>query len=135
MRRASTSGSPVVTPYFLADSDFDGKITVTAVVEETFTDEVSILKEQIQLVNLPEKIKGQVKDAEKEITITLTGLVSAQSLVKEDDIKAKVDVLSYMNEHNMIELEPGIHEMDIQLELPEGVWMEENVQIPVEILK
>ena len=117
----------------LADQAFDGKVSITAVVEETFTEDMKILAEQIQVINLPEKMKSKLKDTEKEMTITLLGFVSAQSQLEEKNIKAKVDVLSYMNEHNMIELEPGIYEMNVKFEMPEGIWTEDEVKVQVEI--
>ena len=117
----------------LADQNFDGKVQVTAVVEETFTEELEITGEQIQVINVPEKIKGVVEDTKEEITIKLTGFVSAKDDFDKKDIKAKVDILSYMNEHNLLELESGTYEMQVRFELPEGVRIEEEVWIQVKI--
>lgn len=117
----------------LADQTFDGEIKVTAVVEETFTREIGISGEQVQIINVPERIQGEVEDPDEEMTVTLTGFVSAEADFDEKDIKAKVDVLSYMNDNNLIELEAGTYEMELRFDLPEGVWIEDEIQIQVKI--
>lgn len=118
----------------LADQHFDGKVNVTAIVEEVFTQEVEIPTEQIRMVNVPEKVTCELEEKDS-VTATVSGFISAKPQWKEEDIYAKVDVLSYMNEHNMMELEAGIYEMDVVFELPEGVWIEDKVQIKIEIIK
>ncbi len=117
----------------LADQNFDEKVKVTAVVEETFTEEIDISGEQVQIINVPEKIKGTVENPEEKIEITVTGFISAEADFDKKNIKAKVDVLSYMNNNNLIELEAGTYEMDVRFDLPEGVWIEDEIQVQVQI--
>lgn len=116
----------------LANQNFDGNIKITAAVEETFTKEIEITEEQVQIINVPERIQGEVEELE-EMTVTLTGFVSAQSDFEEKDIRVKVDILSYMNEHNLIELDAGTYEMDVHFELPEGMWIDDEVKVQVKI--
>lgn len=116
----------------LADQNFAGNVEVTAVVEETFTEEFEVSTDQIQIINVPERIKGEIEDSE-EITITLSGFVSAQTDFEKKDIGVKVDILSYMNDHNLIELNPGTYEMDVRFDLPEGMWIEDDVKVQVKI--
>lgn len=115
-----------------ADSSFDGKVTVTVAVEETFTEEMELTKEDVVVVNVPDGIKGEVEDW-KEKTVVLDGFVSSKANVNKDTIKAKVDVLSYMNENNLMDLKPGTYEMDVEFDLPEGVWVKDEVQVKVKI--
>ena len=119
----------------LADRSFDGKVEATAIVEETFTQDITITKDQLLLVNIPERIKAEVKNPEEEMVITVTGFVSAASALEENGIKVKVDVLSYMNENGLMDLEPGEYEMEVKYELPENVWTEEKVQTEIIILE
>ena len=116
-----------------ADQAFDETVKVTAVVEETFTEDIEITGEQVQLINIPERIKGTVENPEEKIEVTVTGFVSAEADFDAKNIKAKVDVLSYMNDNNLMELEDGTYEMDVLFEFPEGVWTEDEVQVQVEI--
>ena len=117
----------------LADQNFDGKVQVTAVVDEIFTEEVKITGKQIQIVNVPDKISGAIKDLEDEITVSLIGFVSEKDNFDEKDVKAKVDILSYMNKHNLIKLKPGTYEMDVRFDLPEGISTEDEIQVQVKI--
>lgn len=119
----------------LAEASFTGKVAVMAFVEETFTKEIEIPKEQIQVINLPESIVAEIDQPEENIVIEVTGFVSAQDTFQDSDIKAKVDVLSYMNTNNMIELEAGEYEMEVKFELPENIWIEDKVQAKVIVSK
>ena len=38
-----------------------------------------------------------------------------------------------MNRNNLIKLEPGTYEMDVRLELPEGMRTEDEVSVQVKI--
>ena len=116
----------------LANQDFDGNVKITAAVEETFTREIEITEEQVQIINVPERIQGEVEELE-EMTVTLTGFVSAQSDFEEKDIGVKVDILSYMNDHNLIELDAGSYEMNVRFELPEGMWIDDDIKVQVKI--
>ena len=116
----------------LANQDFDGNVKITAAVEETFTREIEITEEQVQIINVPERIQGEVEELE-EMTVTLTGFVSAQSDFEEKDIGVKVDILSYMNDHNLIELDAGSYEMNVRFELPEGMWVDDDIKVQVKI--
>lgn len=119
----------------LADRTFDGKVDVTAVVEETFTREISIPKEQLLLVNVPDGIETEVKNPEEEVVIKVTGFVSALPAFDENNIKVKVDVLSYMNENGLMDMEPGEYEVELKVELPENIWTEEKMQTQILVLE
>ena len=67
-----------------ADSDFDGNIKVTAIVEEIVTKEIEIGKEQIEIVNLPEKIKGEVGDIEDKIKVEISAYGSNENDANEE---------------------------------------------------
>ncbi|MBR3769638.1 MAG: hypothetical protein IKL06_03800 [Lachnospiraceae bacterium] len=116
-----------------ADQTFGGNIKVTAVVEETFAKEVEIPKGQVQIVNVPERIKGEVAESKEEIVITVNGYGSEEADFDVKDVKAKVDILAYMNENNLIELQPGTYEMDVRFETPEGTWIKEEISVDVKI--
>ena len=115
-----------------AEQDFDGKVKVSAVVEETFIEELEVTSEQVQIVNVPEGIQTEVQEMQ-DISVVLNGFVSAKTEFDVNDVKVKVDILSYMNDNNLIELEAGIYEMDVKFDLPEGIWLADKVQIQIKI--
>ena len=119
----------------LADVAFDGKVKVIANVAETFTEEVEIPVERIQIVNVPEGIKVEIKEKKENLTLKVGGFVSEKEEFAEDDINVKIDILGYMNKENMIELPAGTYTLDVTLELPEGVWTDSSFQTEVKISK
>ena len=119
----------------LADAAFDGKVKVTAAVAETFTEEVKIPVERIQIVNVPDGIKVEIKEKKENLILKVGGFASEKEKFAEDDIKAKVDILGYMNKENIIELPAGTYTLDVTLELPEGVWTDSSFQTEVKISK
>lgn len=116
-----------------ADQNFDGSVNVTAVIEEIFTAEAEITGEHIQIVNVPERIRAEVGELEENIVLTMSGYSSSETVLNRENIKVKVDVLSYMNDNNLIELQPGTYEMQLRFEIPEGVWINDEVKVPVKI--
>ena len=118
-----------------AEPSFTGRVAVIAYVEETFTKEIEISKEQIQMINLPEGVVAEIDNPEENIVVEVNGFVSNEADFQESDIKAKVDVLSYMNTNNMMELETGEYEMEVKFELPENIWIEDKLQTKVIISK
>lgn len=119
----------------LAEGSFTGKVRVVAYVEETFTQEVSVAQDRIQMINIPEGIQAKIEDLEEEISVEVTGFVSALSEFEDVGVKAKVDILAYMNTNNIIELEEGTYEMELKFDLPENVWTEDKVRAKIIIAK
>ena len=119
----------------LADPAFDGKVKVTAGVAETFVEEVEIPVERIQIVNVPDGIKVELNEKTENLKMEVGGFVSAKDDFSGDDIKAKVDILGYMNQENIIELPEGAYTLDVTLELPEGFWTKDTFQADVKVVK
>ena len=114
-----------------ADSNFDGNIKVTVAVEEIVTKEIEITEEQIQIINVPEKIKGEIEENTESIKVEISTYGSLENEADVENVTANVDVLSYMNENGLTELEPGTYEMQVRFETPEGVWVKAEVSVPV----
>lgn len=115
----------------LADKTLSGKARIIAYVEETFTKEVEITKDKIQVINIPEGSVAEVEMPEEGIHVKITGYASQLSDFDETDIKVKADVLNYMNQNNMMELVPGSYTIKLEFELGENTWMEEEVQAQI----
>ena len=75
----------------------------------------------------------EVGKIEEDIVVTMSGYSSSKSTLSRESIKVKIDILSYMNDNNMIELQPGTYEMPLRFETPEGVWIKDEVKVPVKI--
>ena len=116
-----------------ADAGFSGSIKVTAVVEEIITKEIEITPEQIQIINIPDKIKGELGEIKENIKIEISAYGSLENEASGDKVNVKADILSYMNENGLTELEPGTYDVQVSFETPEGVWIKEQVKVPVVI--
>ena len=119
----------------LAMDTFDGRVEATAVIQETFETEVEKKASDIRLVNVPDGLHAEVKNKEENITIVVGGFISAKEGFLPENIEAKVDVLGYMNGENRLELASGTYSMDVKFELPENVWIQNDLQIEVEVVK
>ena len=119
----------------LADAAFDGKVKATAVVAETYLEEVQIPVEQVQIVNVPEGIKVDLGENTEYLVMNIEGFVVNKDSFSPDDINVKVDVLAYMNKENMMDIPEGKYNVDITVELPEGVWMEDYLQAEIIVSK
>ena len=65
--------------------------------------------------------------------VAINGFVSSEAEFEADNVKMKVDILSYMNENNLMDLQPGTYEMNVKFDLPEGMWIRGDVQVQVKI--
>ena len=119
----------------LANAAFDGKVKVTAEVAETFSEEVEIPVERIQIVNVPEGLKVELVEDKESLNLEVGGFVTDKDNFTADDIRVKVDILGYMNKENVIELPAGTYTLDVTLELPEGVWTQDSFQAEVKVAK
>lgn len=114
-----------------ADAGFSGSIKATAVVEEIITKEIEITPEQIEIVNVPDKIKSELGEIKENIKIEISAYGSLENEASGDKVNVKADILSYMNENGLTELEPGTYDVQVSFETPEGVWIKEEVKVPV----
>lgn len=117
----------------LADASFDGKVKVTAKVEETFTQEAEIDAGQIQFINVPENVEVTLKEEEKKYTVKITGYMSKKAGFKEEDIKAVIDVGACIDTEETAKTKNGIQKMELTIQLPEGIRSEESVFAEVRI--
>ncbi len=117
----------------LAEASFDGKVKVTAKVEETFTQEAEIDAGQIQFINVPENVEVTLKEEEKKYTVKITGYMSKKAGFKEEDIKAVIDVGACMDTEETAKTKNVIQKMELTIQLPEGIRSEESVFAEVRI--
>ncbi|MBR5597822.1 MAG: hypothetical protein IKW30_10500 [Lachnospiraceae bacterium] len=119
----------------VADSSTNGKVEVIAKIEETFTKNIEVEAKEIQIVNVPEGIKAEHQNKEKKYTVEVTGFLSKEKELDPQKLKAKVDILGYMNKKNMLEILDGTYDMDVIMEFPEGVWLENEVRAEIKLGK
>ena len=118
-----------------AESSFNGKVKVKAYVEEEISRKTEFDSKKIQVINVPEGMEGRAYISTQTLPVTYVGLESVMNELKEDEIQAYLDIKAYMEYLNLEEVEEGTHNVWVSFELPEGISIEEDVVIEVEILK
>ena len=118
----------------LAAASFNGKVKVTAVIEPEITKKFEVDTKGITIVNVPEGRLASLTEHEDKIEVELTGFESVIQEFDGKELKAEVDILSYMASNSIAELESGSYKMELIFELPEGMWLEEpqTVEIVIE---
>lgn len=116
----------------LAESDFNGKVSVTVHIEKEISSEVTVVPEKIIVSGMPENLQYELGELEEEeITLKVKGLSAVIQELADEMIPAKLDVAEYMEKNGLQELSEGEYMMSLQLTLPKGVRQEEELLLPV----
>ncbi len=117
------------TVYF-ADSSFDGKAYVTVYVEPIAEKKISLAKEKITIVNVPEGYTAIFPENINMPTTTLYGL--QEKLNAMGTLGGTVDIAAWMETQEMEEIVPGLHAVPVEVNVPEGFEMTEEVSVYIE---
>jgi len=102
-----------------ADNEFDGKVTVTVGIEKAVTRSLSIAKNTLVAVNVPEGFTASVSvgnDEEERYTVQITGLSEDVEAVEEADVIGYVDINEFMADQGLSgagELQPGVYNVSL----------------------
>lgn len=118
----------------IAAASFDGKIKVTAVIEQEITKTIEISMDEITVLNVPENRKVKLSNEKEKYEIEVAGYESVISKFHEKELKPRMDLSLFMEKENLTELEIGNYDVDIILDLPEGMWLKEDAGVQVELI-
>jgi YbbR domain-containing protein len=117
------------TVYF-ADSNFDGKAYVTVYVEAIAEKKISLDKENVAIMNIPEGYTVTFPENINMPTATLYGLQAKLDLI--GSLGGTVDIASWMESQSMEEIAPGLHSVPVEVNVPEGFEMDEEISVYIE---
>ena len=117
------------TVYF-ADSSFDGKAYVTVYVEPIAEKKISLAKERVAIVNVPEGYTAIFPENINMPTATLYGL--QEKLNAMGTLGGTVDIAAWMENQAMEEIVPGLHAVPVEVNVPEGFEMTEEISVYIE---
>lgn len=117
----------------LADPDFNGQINGTAIVEKEVMTEYLYKDEDIVIENLPKEYKAEIDLEENILLLSLFSFGSKIETVSLEQVRITVDMGLYMEEKDLTKLEEKTYVVPAMVQLPEGIWMETEVKIPVKI--
>lgn len=117
----------------LANKAYNGRIKVTVYVEPEETKSLQIPVENIELRNVPGGRIAGYPDTIEECELTVSGLKKDIELLRTNDVSGHVDVMRWMQKNEITELSAGSYVMPVTFELSDGVTVEGEVKVPVNI--
>ncbi len=112
---------------------FSGRVLVTAYVEPEINRRVNLESRRIQLINVPEGMEGKALLEDEVFELNFVGRQSLMAQLHEEEVLGYLDIQEYMSSHNLNELKPGTYVIPLGFDLPDGIVLEENLEIEVEI--
>lgn len=116
-----------------SNSSFSGRVLITAYVEPEVSRKVNLESKKIQTINVPEGLEGKISIEDEMLELTFIGRESLMIQLNEAEIQGYLDMQEYMQDRNLNELRPGTYAVPLSFNLPEGIELEEKLEIEVEI--
>lgn len=118
------------TNVYFAQEGFDGKITAVVEVEPVAEKKITLIRDDITLINIPEGYAAKFPDNISMPAVTLRGLQAELNTAK--GIKGTVDVAAWLETLEEENLPLGIHALPIELEVPEQFEQVGEVTVNIE---
>ncbi len=112
----------------LADSSFNGRMTVTVYVEPVADRTYVLGMNDFELINIPEGYEAELVEPDGGYQLTFSGLEEYVSAVPQGSIKGQVDLGAWLAEEALEEAEEGDYNIPITLTLPEELFREISVE-------
>lgn len=117
----------------LADSGFDGNITVVAYIEPEAVRNIVISEEDIVILNMPEGYEGRVGAFEEEFTIQVRGLAADVNAIAPEQIQGIVDINTLLEKGSLEEVKEGDYDVPLSFNLPENVDLKDRIIVRLNI--
>ncbi|MGN0365710.1 MAG: YbbR-like domain-containing protein [Suilimivivens sp.] len=119
---------------FLANSG-DAIQTVTVYIERETSKKLEIRAEKVKITNLPEGYDASISGLDNSFIIELIGLPQDMAAVQANSVNGVVDIVEWMNQHEMTEPMPGYYTVEVDFGLPDRVSLLEPVTVTLHISK
>lgn len=117
----------------LADSSFDGNVTVTIHVEPESEQRVEVLVNNLRIINVPDNLKAEITGNAESYFVTIKGLAEQLGGLNESALTGTIDVAAWMEEQEVGTLTPGSYPMPVELQLAEGLELRPPMTVYVTI--
>ncbi len=118
----------------LADSEFNGKISVVIPIEEEQRKELNLAENHIQVINVPEGFTAEFEE-DSDLTLEIAGLQADVSELLTGEITGVIDFGAYMQKKNISLLEPGSYTVEVSFDLGENITIVEPLKVRLIIEK
>lgn len=117
----------------LADSSFNGRVTVTAGIGPRVTRILTIPAGNITVENLPEGYLQSIADEGEYYRLRVSGLEEDLSELDQSTLGGRVDIRAWMEENRISELATGTYDIPVRFELPRKITAENTVTVRLHI--
>lgn len=117
----------------LADSSFNGRVSVTVAIEEEKSAVVEVRTEDIAIQNLPEGKKGEINMETDTLSVEVTGLEQYMNGIDGTTAVGYVDLKTITGQDGTEEVADGVYQLPVVLNLPEGVRIKSEQRVTVTI--
>lgn len=124
----------------LADSSFNGRMTVTVYVEPVVDRTIVLSKDDFEFVNIPDGYELELVEPDGGYNLTVSGLERDVSAVPEELIRGQVDIAAWLAEEGVEEPEERDYRIPVIINLPdniplEDIYIENEITITVRLMK
>lgn len=119
----------------LADSEFDGKASVTVYIGKTVTKIFRVKESQLKVIGVPEGFEATLEGFDSEMEIELEGLASDIYHIKDADIVGYVDMQDVMEAMEILEWSEGTYDTTLKFDFREEITTGQDIPVKVVLEK
>lgn len=118
----------------LADSGFNGRVTVTAYIEPIVEKTLQVFMKDITVVNVPAGFEAEINEsAEDVIPLELSGLGELIEPLRQGNVLGTVDIAAWMEQEGIENLRAGSYTIPITFMLDENIVIKNPPSVKVVI--
>ena len=118
-----------------ADSSYKGDVKVIVEIKKIIDKKLDVPTYKINLVNIPSGYEAVLAEEDNKISVRVSGLEQLITSLTGNGVTGRVDVGNWMRNMDISELRSGTFSLPIQMTVPDGVEVLEDVSIRVMISK
>lgn len=119
----------------LADSEFDGKASVTVYIGKTVTKIFRVKESQLKVIGVPEGFEATLEGFDSEMEVELEGLASDIYHIKDADIIGYVDMQDVMEAMEISEWSEGTYNTTLKFDFREEITTGQDIPVKVVLEK
>lgn len=118
----------------LADSNFNGRVTVTAYIEPIVEKTLQISVSDITVINVPGGFETEIDESDEDtFALKVSGLGEQIRPLKQGEVRGIVDIAAWMNEEEIQTLRAGNYTIPVAFMLDEDIVIENPMTVRIVI--
>lgn len=113
----------------VADSSFNGRITVTVYIEPEYEKTFEIQTGSIAVTNVPEGLEAEFAETEEPYQLKVSGLETEVTAIQQNAIRGTVDIAAFMEEKGLTELKGKTYAIPVSIDLGDEITIEKELEV------